>query len=155
MASFSTVPLFPTMPANLRQVYERRVASFSPKWRVEPLTNELFGLRSDCKKRLQAWALTQGFAVTIGKSDERLSRYLCIHHGVETRNDRGLERRVERRESWRWCIMVPPSQPDSRCPRTENRGQAWHPQKRRTYEGPGLTLHRSFFFVVTMFIAMK
>ena len=50
------------------------------------------------KKRLQVFALAQGFAAVVGRSDKECSMFHCIHHSAETRNDRGLEPRVVRDE---------------------------------------------------------
>jgi hypothetical protein len=88
--------LFPSMPAHLRPALERAIAAIPEPWMLAPKSGEVFESKELCKKRMQAFALTQGFAVVVGKSNKDRSIFHRIHHGVETRNDRGLEPRVVR-----------------------------------------------------------
>jgi hypothetical protein len=84
------------MPEHLRPAFERLVAAIPAPWLVAPISGEVFDSKDMCRKRLQAYALTQGFAVVVRKSDKDRIILHCVHHGIETRNDRGLEPWVER-----------------------------------------------------------
>jgi hypothetical protein len=86
--------LFPSMPAHLRPALDRAIAAIPEPWLLAPKSGEVFKSKELCKKRLQAFAFIQGFAVVIGKSDKNRAIFHCIHHSAETRNDRGLEPRV-------------------------------------------------------------
>jgi hypothetical protein len=90
--------LFPLMPAHLRPAFERLVSTTSEAWLLAPNSGETFESKEMCKKRLQAFALGQGFAVVVGKSHSDRIIFHCIHHSPNTRNDRGLEPRVVRDE---------------------------------------------------------
>ena len=87
--------IFPLMPAHLRPAFERLISAIPESWLLAPKSGEL---KDTCKKRLQAFALARGFGVVVGKSHKGRSTYHCIHHGADTRNDRGLEARVVRDE---------------------------------------------------------
>jgi hypothetical protein len=88
--------LFPSMPAHLRPALECAIAALPQPWLCALKSGEVFESKEMCRKRLQAFALTQGFAVVVGRSDKDRSVFHYIHHGAETRNDRGLEPRVEK-----------------------------------------------------------
>jgi hypothetical protein len=90
--------LFPLMPAHLRPALERLIAAIPEPWLLAPKSGEVFESKEMCKKRLQAFALYQGFAVVVGKSNKDRSIFHCIHHSAESRNNRGLEPRVVRDE---------------------------------------------------------
>jgi hypothetical protein len=90
--------LFPSMPAHLRPALKRTIAAIPEPWLLAPKSGEVFESKDVCKKRLQAFALTQGFAVVVGKSDKEHSIFHCIHHSAETRNDTGLKPCVIRDE---------------------------------------------------------
>jgi 5,10-methylene-tetrahydrofolate dehydrogenase/methenyl tetrahydrofolate cyclohydrolase len=60
---------------------------------------EVFGSKAEYKARLQGFALSQGFAVVVGKSSQDgtpRAEFLCIRHGTVTRNHRDLEDEVEK-----------------------------------------------------------
>ena len=59
--------LFPLMPAHLRPAFERLVSTTPEAWLLAPNSGEIFESKEMCKKRLQAFALSQGFAVVVGK----------------------------------------------------------------------------------------
>ena len=59
--------LFPLMPAHLRPAFERLVSTTPEAWLLAPNSGEIFESKEMCKKRLQAFALGQGFAVVVGK----------------------------------------------------------------------------------------
>ena len=87
------------VPAHLHAVLERAITALPPAWLQPPATGEIFQSKEECKKRLQGFALNQGFAVVAGKSYKEgtpRNEFLCIHHGDKTRNDRGLEEKVEK-----------------------------------------------------------
>jgi hypothetical protein len=90
--------LFLSLPAYLRPALERAIAAIPEPWLLAPKSGEVFESKKECKKRLQAFTLTQGFAVVVGKSHKDRSVFHCIHHSAESRNDRGLEPRVLRDE---------------------------------------------------------
>ena len=104
--------LFPLMPAHLRPAFERLISAIPESWLLAPKSGEIFESKDTCKKRLQAFALAQGFAVVVGKSHKDRSTYHCIHHGADTRNDRGLEARVVRDEEGK---VVSERQRDTYC----------------------------------------
>jgi hypothetical protein len=47
-------------------------------------------------RRLQAYALSKGFAVMAFSSTSKRARFTCIHHGSQPRNTRGLEDHIEK-----------------------------------------------------------
>jgi len=86
------------MPAHLRPALERAIAAVPEHWLLVLKSGEVFESKEVYKKRLQVFALAQGFAAVVGRSDKECSMFHCIHHSAETRNDRGLEPRVVRDE---------------------------------------------------------
>jgi hypothetical protein len=62
--------LFPSMPAHYRPALERAIAIIPEHWLIALKSDEVFESKEECKKRLQAFALAQGFAVVVGKSDK-------------------------------------------------------------------------------------
>jgi len=86
------------MPAHLRPALERAIAAIPERRLIAPKSGEVFESKEECKKRLQAFAFAQAFAVVFDKFDKLRSIFHCIHHGHDTRNDRGLEPRVVRDE---------------------------------------------------------
>jgi Transcription factor AFT len=86
--------LFPSMPAHLRPALNRAIAAIPEPWLPTPKSGEVFESKEFCKKRLQAFAFTQGFAIVIGKSDKNRAIFHCIHYNAETRNNRGLKPRM-------------------------------------------------------------
>jgi hypothetical protein len=88
--------LFPLMPEHLRPALKRVVAAIPAPWLLAPITGEVFDPRKTCKKRLQAFVLTQGFTVVVGKSNKDRLIFYYVYHSVETRNIRGLKPRIER-----------------------------------------------------------
>lgn len=84
-------------PAHLRDVIERFVNDRPAEWRIAPAPRgEVFESFEQCQERLNVWAIAEGFAVVIRGHGNTTAcrRFRCIHHGVETRNDRELEDRV-------------------------------------------------------------
>jgi hypothetical protein len=66
---------------------------------LPPCFGELFNSLDACNRRLRGYALAEGFNIMRkgGGIKANLSyRFRCIHHGVETRNDRKLKDYVER-----------------------------------------------------------
>ena len=84
------------MSEHLRPAFERLVTAIPAPWLVAPISGEIFDSKDIYRKRLQAYVLTQGFTIVVGKSNKDRINLHCVHHGTETRNDRGLEPRVER-----------------------------------------------------------
>jgi hypothetical protein len=83
-------------PPHLRTVVENAVEAFDSAWLLPPQQGELFDNPKACLRRLQGYALSQGFAVVTASSQKGRARFACIHHGTETRNWRELEECVER-----------------------------------------------------------
>jgi hypothetical protein len=88
--------LFPLMPAHLRPTFKCLIPAIPEPWLLALKSGKIFELEEICKKRLQAFALAQGFAVAVSKSHRDRSIFHCIHHGASTYNDRGLKPRVAR-----------------------------------------------------------
>jgi len=87
------------IPVHQRGTFDRAIAALAPGFLEYPVTGEVFQSKVACKTRLQAFALSQGFAVVIGKSNKDgtpFVEFLCVHHGTQSRNDRELEEEVER-----------------------------------------------------------
>jgi hypothetical protein len=72
--------LFPSMPAHLRLALERTIAAIPEPWLLAPKSGEVSKSKDVCKKRLQAFTLTQGFTVVVGKSDKERSIFHSIHY---------------------------------------------------------------------------
>lgn len=95
----SDLPVFvahPLCPPHLRQLVEDAVEAFDNAWLLPPQDGEVFATAKECLVRLQGFALSRGFAVVTRGSDKKRARFLCIHHGEETKNWRKLEQHVER-----------------------------------------------------------
>src|SRR5947207_512763 len=79
------------IPVHQRGTFDRAIAALAPGFLEYPVTGEVFQSKVACKTRLQAFALSQGFAVVIGKSNKDgtpFVEFLCVHHGTQSRNDR-------------------------------------------------------------------
>jgi hypothetical protein len=74
------------MPAHLRPALDRAIAGIPAPWLLPPKSGEAFKDKAHYMKRLQAFALSQGFAVITTKSDNQRAIFRCIHHREETRN---------------------------------------------------------------------
>ena len=88
-----------SVPQHQRRAFDRAVAGLPTDFLSFPVTREVFGSKAECKARLQGFALSQGFAVVIGKSSQDgtpRAEFLCIHHGAMTRSHRELEDEVEK-----------------------------------------------------------
>jgi hypothetical protein len=83
--------LFPLMPAHLRPALERSIPAIPEAWLLARKSGEIFASKEMAKTRLQAFALSQGFAEVVDKSHKDRSIFHCIHHSATTGNDRGLE----------------------------------------------------------------
>jgi hypothetical protein len=73
-------------PPHLRTVVEDAVEAFDNAWLLPPRQGEVFETSKACRRRLQGYALSQGFAVVTASSNKTRARFSCIHHGVQTRN---------------------------------------------------------------------
>jgi hypothetical protein len=49
-------------------------------------------------RRLQAYALSRGFAIVTLTSNPKRARFACIHYGAEARNWRSLEDHVQKND---------------------------------------------------------
>ena len=84
---------------HLVQALEHAVNSEPMVWRERPVTGEQFNSLVEAESRLLVWALVEGFDIVRrggGNKVSPASIFICIHHGVETRNSRGLATRVIR-----------------------------------------------------------
>jgi hypothetical protein len=86
--------LFSSTAAHLRPALERAIAAIPEPWLLAPKSGEVFESKEICKKRLQAFALTQDFAVIIGKFDKDRSVFHYIYRSAETHNDYTVEPHV-------------------------------------------------------------
>jgi hypothetical protein len=88
-----------SVPQHQHSTFDRAIAGLATDVLGYPVTGEVFGSKAECKARLQGFALSQGFAVVVGKSSQDgtpRTEFLCIHHDTVTRNHRGLEDEVEK-----------------------------------------------------------
>ena len=86
-------------PAHVRPALERWVNSHNVLWLQPPSKGEVFESFEHCLRRLQLFAVSQGFAVVgrgAGNPILPIRRYQCIHHGNEIRNWRELEETIEK-----------------------------------------------------------
>ena len=70
-----------------------------PAWLLQPTTGEVFESIEHCRRRLQGYALAEGFdVVQTGGGTKKVpaARFECSRHGESTRNWRKLESHVER-----------------------------------------------------------
>jgi hypothetical protein len=81
----------PLCPPHLRTIVEDAVEAFDSAWLLPPQQGELFETAKECIRRLQAYALSRGFAVVTLTSGPKKARFACIHHSFEPRNWRGLK----------------------------------------------------------------
>jgi hypothetical protein len=89
----------PGCPQHHRAVIERMVNALPASYLLPPCSGELFDSLDACNRRLRGYALAEGFDIVRkggGTKANPSYRFRCIHHGVETRNDRKLEDHVER-----------------------------------------------------------
>jgi hypothetical protein len=92
----------PGCPEHLVPVINRHLLSIwrlHPDWLVEPQNKEVFPSLDVFEQRIRAWAFLQGFDVTHEGAGTKASpalRLWCIHHGIDTKNTRNLEDRVQR-----------------------------------------------------------
>jgi len=91
----------PRCPRHLVGILERAVNALPPAWLVARVTGEVFDSIDHCKRRLQGYALAEGFdVVQTGGGTKKVpgARFQCAKHGEATRNWRKLEDHVERNE---------------------------------------------------------
>ena len=90
----------PLCPDEARNKLENAVQALPEAYLIPPQKGEEFKDSDSCIRRLQGYALSQGFAVVkvSGGPNQKIPRYQykCVHHGKETRNYRELEAHVER-----------------------------------------------------------
>ena len=87
---------YEALPAHVKPAWLRAVGALPPAWLNAPATGEIFEGKNDCIRRLQGWALFEGFAVVQGRVwKDATSRwqFLCKQHGTKTANKRSLEAR--------------------------------------------------------------
>ena len=69
-----------------------------PAWLLQPTTGEVFDSIEHCKRRLQGYALAEGFEVVQTGGDIKKwsgACFECLKHGESTRNWRKLESYVK------------------------------------------------------------
>jgi hypothetical protein len=92
---------YEALPAHVKPTWLRAVGALPPAWLNAPVTGEVFEGKDDCMRRLQGWALFEGFAVVQGRVwNDQTPRwqFLCKQHGTKTANNRGLEARKAKDE---------------------------------------------------------
>jgi len=100
---------FQQLPEHVKPAWLRQVRSYPCAWLEEPASGEVFNDKAHCLERLQAWAFIQGFAVVQGrvwKDGTPRWQFRCLQHGIETRNDRGLDKRVGKDSNRKRDTMV-------------------------------------------------
>ena len=90
----------PHCPPDACERVERAVRALPTGYLDYPQNGEVFESAEACLRRLQGFALSQGFAV-VKASGSLLSKrpriqYKCVHYGQKTRNTRQLEDHVQR-----------------------------------------------------------
>jgi len=91
----------PDCPAHLVAALERHINAFPTASLLPPESGEIFDSIPDCERRLRAYAMAQGFDISLTGGGTRTApgaRFQCTFHGSETKNWRHLEARVERDE---------------------------------------------------------
>jgi hypothetical protein len=85
-------------PAHIRPALERWVSSQDSLWLQPPVKGEVFESFEHYFRRVQLFAVSQGFAVVIRGTGGKVpsKRFLCIYHATETRNYRELSENVEK-----------------------------------------------------------
>jgi hypothetical protein len=102
-------------PHPQRAAFDRAMAALPPAFLGFPVTGESFKSKAACKARLQGFALGQGFAVVIGKSNKGSTpkvEFRCIHHGCASRSHRELEEEVQKDSSGAMAISIAPMDPN-------------------------------------------
>jgi hypothetical protein len=87
------------IPVYQRGTFDRAITTLAPGFLEYPVTGEVFQSKVACKTRLQAFALSQGFAVVISKSNKDgtlFIEFLYVYYGTQSRNDRKLKKEIER-----------------------------------------------------------
>ena len=88
----------PRCPQHLIAVLERAVNALPPAWLFQPVTGEVFDSIEHCNRRLQGYALAEGFdVVRTGGGTKKVpgARFQCSKHGESTKNWRKLENHVK------------------------------------------------------------
>lgn len=91
----------PGCPDGLRNLIEKTVNAYPPRWIDEPRDGEVFESIDECHRRLIAYSFSQGFDVVkthTNKGQYPNATFCCCHHSEETRNTRDLPDKVERDE---------------------------------------------------------
>lgn len=87
-------------PLNLVTELVSAVSGLPPPYFVRPHTGEVFDSPKEALRRLNGFALTQGYAVVrdggFESSKHRYLNFKCIRHGAEARNTRKLKEHVRR-----------------------------------------------------------
>src|SRR5437016_1655597 len=86
-------------PKHLVAVLEHAMNALPPAWLLQPTTGEVFDSIEHCKRRLQGYALAEGFdIVQTGGGTKKVptARFECLRYGESTRNWRKLESHIKR-----------------------------------------------------------
>src|SRR5947199_3035612 len=79
----------PRCPKHLVAVLERAVNALPPAWLLQPTTGEVFDSIEHCKRRLQNYALAEGFnVVQIGGGTKKVptAHFEYLRYGESIRN---------------------------------------------------------------------
>src|SRR5947199_8154901 len=88
----------PRCPKHLVAILERTVNALPPVWLLQPTTGEVFDSIEHCKRRLQSYALAEGFDIvqTGGGTKKAPGGYFeYSKYGESTKNWRKLKSHIE------------------------------------------------------------
>ena len=88
----------PRCPKHLIAVLERAVNALPPAWLLQPTTGEVFDSIKHYKRRLQGYALAEGFEVVRtggGTKKAPRARFEYLKYGESTKNQRKLENYIK------------------------------------------------------------
>lgn len=92
----------PQRSEHVKSDLEARVRSFPLSFLIVSMAGEVFDNSDVCKKRLQEWALSQGFVIVQKSGSLKSARprfeFRCIYHEDKTANTHQLEKHIKRDE---------------------------------------------------------
>ena len=86
----------PLSPPYLRKTVEDAVEAFDNAWLLPPQQGEVFETAKACFRRLQAYALSHGFAVVTITSKKTRAQFANIHYSAVTKNWRKLKDHIKK-----------------------------------------------------------
>ena len=85
-------------PKHLVAVLEHAMNALPPAWLLQPITGEVFDSIDHCNRRLQGYALAEGFEVVRTRGGTKTApgaRFECSKYGESIKNQRTLENYVK------------------------------------------------------------